>query len=557
MKKIENIVQQLINTKILDVKLKDKAIEILKNSSNRNVLETLFEKGLVSKETFLKVVSNQYSIKYIEKIKSYPRFKEINIPIRFLKEYIMLPIEIKPGKIKIATSNPANAIFQNVVKQFHPNREIEIIYAYKEDLLNIIAKLEERFNLEKYKEQIEKELKGQLSVKGEDSAAIKLIKQIIKVAINRHTSDIHIEPLSDDAKIRFRIYGTLEEYTELDKDIYNALISRIKLLCPGMDVSEKRKPQDGAFSMKINGNDFDFRVSTLPTIWGESCVIRILDKRSILKKLDNIGISENNLIKLKKALAQPNGIFLVTGPTGSGKSTTLYGSINEIMSEENKIITVEDPVEYKLDGIQQVPVNPKIGMTFAGALRSILRQDPDIIMIGEIRDKETLEIAIKAALTGHLVISTLHTNDSISAINRMIDMGVQPFLIASALVGVEAQRLVKTNCPYCKEEYIPNKGYLDLLKPIIPNIENVKFYKGIGCEKCGGTGYMGRTLITEIFLKTQELEEMIIKGAKSIEIEQYLKEKQNFTRMFIDGIQKAIKGITTIEEVFRVAKLEE
>ena len=557
MEKIQSIIKQLINAKILDKSLENKALEILKNSSNRNVLEALFEKGLITKNLFLKIMSNQYSINFIEKIETYPKYEEIKIPIRFLKEYIMLPIEIKPNKITIATSNPANAMFQSIIKQFHPNKEIITVYAYKEDLLNVITKIEERFNLEKYKEQIEKELKGEVTITNEDSAAIKLIKQIIKIAVSRHTSDIHIEPLEDEAKIRFRIFGTLEEYTELDKDIYNALISRIKLLCPGMDVSEKRKPQDGAFSMKIDENEFDFRVSTLPTIWGESCVIRILDKRSILKKLDDIGISKNNLIKLKKSLKQPNGIFLVTGPTGSGKSTTLYASINEIMSPKNKIITVEDPVEYKLNGIQQVPVNPKIGMTFAGALRSILRQDPDIIMIGEIRDKETLEIAIKAALTGHLVISTLHTNNAISTINRMIDMGVQPFLIASALVGVEAQRLVKTNCPYCKEEYVPNKIYLDMLKPIIPNIDNIKFYKGIGCEKCNGTGYTGRTLITEIFTKTQELEEMIIQGAKSTEIEQYLKEKQGFSRMFIDGIQKAIDGITTVEEIFRIAKLEE
>jgi general secretion pathway protein E/type IV pilus assembly protein PilB len=317
-------------------------------------------------------------------------------------------------------------------------------------------------------------------------------------------------------------------------------------------VSEKRKPQDGSFTMEFNKNNFDFRVSTLPTIWGESIVIRILDKRSILKSINEIGITQKNLILLKKALLQPNGIFLVTGPTGSGKSTTLYAALNEINSIDKKIITVEDPVEYKLKGIQQVQVNPKIGLTFARVLRSILRQDPDIIMIGEIRDLETLEIAIKAAMTGHLVLSTLHTNDAVSAINRMIDMGADSFLVATALIGVEAQRLVKTICPYCRVPYKPADVYLEPIKNIIQ--KETIFYKGKGCEKCNMTGFSGRTLITEIFLNDEKLESMISRKKEKLDLLHYLNSKE-YKTMFYDGLLKALKGITTLEEVFRVAKL--
>ena len=290
----------------------------------------------------------------------------------------------------------------------------------------------------------------------------------------------------------------------------------------------------------------------MPTIWGESIVIRILDKRNILKKLDDIGITSKNLNFLRTALSKPNGIFLVTGPTGSGKSTTLYASLNEIAKPDVKVITVEDPVEYKLHGIQQVQVNPRAGITFASALRSILRQDPDIIMIGEIRDLETLEIAIKAALTGHLVLSTLHTNDSVSAINRMIDMGAEPFMVAAALVGVEAQRLVRKNCPYCLEPYKPSEAYLEPIKHLIG--KDTIFYHGRGCEKCDNTGYLGRTLISEIFLNDDKLEGMIAKNKDRVDILRYL-ESQGFKKMFFDGIIKAKNKITTLEEVYRVAKL--
>jgi len=421
--------------------------------------------------------------------------------------------------------------------------------AHKEDIDKLLKLLEDKEEINKLKVEIKKELKGE-EVAGEESAVVRLIKFIIKSSIEQNASDIHIEPTEDEALVRIRIYGTLYEKWDLEEDVYNALNSRIKLEA-GMDVSEKRKPQDGAFSMEIDGNHFDFRISTLPTVWGESIVIRILDKRNILKRLDDIGISEKNLELLRNALKKPNGIFLVTGPTGSGKSTTLYASLNEIAGIEKKVITVEDPVEYKLKGIQQVQVNPKVGLTFANTLRSILRQDPDIIMIGEIRDLETLEIAIKAALTGHLVLSTLHTNDAISAVSRMIDMGAESYMVAAALVGVEAQRLVKKNCPYCISPYKPSDAYLEPIKHLLP--PNAIFYKGKGCERCNMTGFIGRTLVTEIFLVDEKLESLISKNKDKTELNEYLKSK-GYRNMFYDGLIKALNGITSLEEVYRVAK---
>jgi general secretion pathway protein E/type IV pilus assembly protein PilB len=488
-------------------------------------------------------------VKYVDNLDQV-RLRDIKIPVNILKQTLAVPVEIKYDKVVVAMADPLDWNAQALIKRYFQDKNLEIVLGFKEDILKIIKKVDDREKVKEILSDIKKELKGG-EVKGNESAVMRLIKYIVVSAIERKASDIHIEADEKEGEVRLRIFGTLYEFLDFDYDVFYALDSRLKILS-GLDVSEKRKPQDGAFSMKFGSNSFDFRVSTLPTIWGESIVIRILDKRNILKKIDEIGITEKNLEILKKALSSPNGIFLVTGPTGSGKSTTLYASLNEINNVTEKIITVEDPVEYKLKGIQQVQVNAKVGLTFAGALRSILRQDPDIIMIGEIRDLETLEIAIKAALTGHLVISTLHTNDAVSAINRMIDMGADPFMVATSLVGVEAQRLVKTICPYCKTTYKPADVYLEPIKGILP--KNSVFYKGKGCEKCNMTGFSGRTLITEIFLNDEHLEALISKNKDKLELLHYL-QKKGYKTMFYDGLLKALKGITTLEEVYKVAKL--
>ena len=555
---MENLLKQLYEYQLLLKKENfNNIINEFQNSKFNDFLNFLYENNYINKKTYLMLLSEKYGYNYLEILEKLPSLKIVNIPFKFLKENKFLPFKILENEVYIAISDPKKINFLGLLNQYFNGKKFKYFIMTKEDLDNILTKLEEEKLFIEYINQIKKDLNKEMNTsdyknENTESAVLKLVELIIKSAIKKQTSDIHIEGGEKQGKIRFRILGTMTEFSNLDLNVYNAVISRIKLLAK-MDVSDKFKPQDGSFSMKFNDKSFDFRVSTLPTIKGESCVIRILNKSNILKKLDDIGISYYNLDKIKNLISSPNGIFLVTGPTGSGKSTTLYAVLNSLDKEKYKIITVEDPVEYKLEGIEQVQVNPKKGLTFGTALRSILRQDPDIIMIGEIRDKETLEIAIKAALTGHLVISTLHTNDSVSAINRMIDMGVPKYLIASALIGIEAQRLVKITCPYCKKEYEPPKGLYKIVQPLFP--KNIKFYKGTGCEKCNYTGYISRTIISEVFIKNAEVEEMILKGNTKIEIEEVLKEKHDFITMFTDGIKKVINGETTIEEIFRAAKI--
>ncbi len=373
---------------------------------------------------------------------------------------------------------------------------------------------------------------------------------ILKACIRARASDVHIEPTEKNCVVRARVDGKLAEIFIFEKDIYPPLASRLKLLA-NLDIAEKRKPQDGRFSTAVGEREYDFRISTLPILYGESIVMRVLDKAKALVKLEDAGMDTLSYKKLLKGLKEPFGIILVTGPTGSGKTTTLYGALNELRNVADKVITVEDPVEYRMNLIQQVQVNPKIGLSFADALRSILRQDPDKIMIGEIRDQETLEIAIKAALTGHMVISTLHTNNAISAIPRMVDMGIENYLISGALVAIQAQRLVRKICSKCKiVEKIP-ASTLEELENFIP--ENAIFYKGQGCKECNDTGYMGREMICEVLNVTEELSSLIAKGApKDAMLAQATKD--GFIGIFENGIQKALDGITSIEEILRVAK---
>ncbi len=544
-----NIEKQWLQKGIISEEQYRKAFEYQKRYPDKKFANILLELGCISKKEYLENLSEQTGIKYIEDLK-YTKLKNVKIPINVLKQIQSVPIEIKYDKVVVAMADPLDWNAQAIIKRFFNDKKLEVLLACKDDIAKIIKKIQDKEEVKEILNDVKKELKGE-KTKFDESAVMRLIKYILAHAVKRNASDIHIEAEENEAKVRIRIFGTLYEFLDFDEEIFYAINSRIKLLC-ALDVSEKRKPQDGSFSMQFEKNKFDFRVSTLPTIWGESIVIRILDKRSILKSIDEIGISEKNLSLLKKALLKPNGIFLVTGPTGSGKSTTLYAALNEINNSDKKIITVEDTVEYKLRGIQQVQVNYKVGLTFVNVLRSVLRQDPDIIMIGEIRDAETLKIAIKAAMTGHLVLSTLHTNDAISAINRMIDMGAEAFLVATSLIGVKAQRLVKKICPYCRSVDKPSDAYLEPIKDILPTMPT--FYKGRGCEKCNMTGFVGRVLISEIFLNDDKLESFITKNKEKSQISFYLKEK-GFKTMFEDGVSKALRGITTLEEIYKVAQL--
>ncbi len=383
----------------------------------------------------------------------------------------------------------------------------------------------------------------------DEAPVIKLLNALLLEAVKERASDIHIEPYERELEVRFRVDGILKKILTPPKIIHEALISRIKILA-NLDIAEKRLPQDGRIRVVVGGKDIDIRVSVTPTFFGERAVLRILDRMKGIMSLEELGLSDKKLELFSSLLTRSNGIILVTGPTGSGKTTTLYGSLLKIYSEEKNIITIEDPVEYQIKGVGQIQVNPKINLTFAAGLRSILRQDPDIIMVGEIRDRETAEIAVQASLTGHLVLSTLHTNDAPSALTRLIDMDIEPFLVASSLTGVLAQRLVRKNCPFCNE---PVKlSYQEKEKLKASGYENIEFtYQGKGCGECRGKGYLGRTGIFELLLVDEEIKNLILakKDARSI------KEKavsNGMETLLDDGIAKVKDGLTTLEEVLRV-----
>ncbi len=475
-------------------------------------------------------------------------------PLGQLKKYQAIPIKESDIYLLVAIADPLNIQAKDVVQRLFPKKPIKWALATKQQIENYLNKLELNENIKGYINEIRQDLQHGITDREnieESSAILKLIEAILKTAILSRASDIHIEPTENSCIVRTRVDGILTEKFMFDKDIYAPLSSRLKLLA-NLDIAEKRKPQDGRFSEKILGKEYDFRISTLPIVSGESIVMRILDKTKAMIPLEQAGMSRHNFEIFTKALKTPYGIILVTGPTGSGKSTTLYGALNMLRSVEKKIITVEDPVEYQINMVQQAQVNPKIGFTFASALRSILRQDPDIIMVGEIRDEETIRIAVQAALTGHLVLSTLHTNDAISAINRMIDMGIEPYLVSGALIAIEAQRLVRKICPHCKVETELEPSVFEEISPYLPS--QYRFFKGKGCKHCEGTGYIGREMICEVLKVDDEIQRMIAKEESKEHIFKAAL-KKGFRPMIQDGITKAIEGSTTVEEVLRVTRL--
>jgi len=385
----------------------------------------------------------------------------------------------------------------------------------------------------------------------EEAPIIRLLNALFQQAIKERASDIHIEPYEKELDVRIRVDGILHRVLSPPKIIQDALISRVKVMA-NLDIAEKRLPQDGRIRLLIGGKDIDIRVSIVPTSFGERAVLRLLDRKHGLIGLSELGLNEDDKRDLEELLLRSNGIVLVTGPTGSGKTTTLYAALNRIHTEDKNIITVEDPVEYQLRGIGQIQVNPKIGLTFASGLRSILRQDPDVIMVGEIRDLETAEIAVQASLTGHLVLSTLHTNDASSAITRLIDMGVEPFLIASSLIAVLAQRLVRKICPYCKEPYKPTEAEISYFSGSAP-FSTVQLQRGRGCDRCRGSGYLGRTGIFEL-LRTDGTVRELITGRKDSQLIKDHAVASGMKTLYLDGLDKVLKGYTTLEEVLRVTR---
>ena len=474
------------------------------------------------------------------------------VPLAQLQKYNAIPISQDDMNVIIAFNDPLNIDAQEAIQRLFPRKILKVALSTKKQIASYLYKIALKDSVKDLVKKIKEELNSisTLEEQQEASSVLQLIDVILKTCINSRASDIHIEPTEKNCVVRARVDGKLVETFIFEKEIYPPLASRLKLLA-NLDIAEKRRPQDGRFSTLVGTREYDFRISNLPILYGESIVMRVLDKEKALVKLEDAGMDSASYHKLIKGLQAPYGIILVTGPTGSGKTTTLYGALNELRNVEDKVITVEDPVEYRMNLIQQVQVNAKVGLSFADALRSILRQDPDKIMIGEIRDQETLEIAIKAALTGHMVISTLHTNDSISAIPRMADMGIEHYLISGALVAIQAQRLVRKICKHCKVEEPLSATILEELHGNIP--EGAKFYKGSGCRECGDSGYMGREMICEVLTVTDELSSLIAKGASKDQMHEQAV-KDGFVDIFQNGLQKALDGITSIEEVLKVAK---
>ncbi|WP_462101780.1 GspE/PulE family protein [Campylobacter concisus] len=583
MKNVENVILKNIEQ---NGKLSTSDIEKIKRISEqegKGLVKILRDENLINDEDFMEILSDIYRRGHVNideisndlelDIKAFVKFisekfkvlyfdlDDIDIDYRIseklstaqLKTYSAIPVKEDEISVYVAFKNPFDVIAQDKVQNLFNRKLLKVAIAQPTQIEKYISKLALNESIKDVITEIRRELSSSASQgqNTENSGILKLIEIILKTSIQSRASDIHIEPTETNCIVRSRIDGMLSETFIFDKDIYPPMVSRMKLLS-NMDIAERRRPQDGRFSAQILDKEYDFRISTLPILNGESIVLRILDKSKVIINLEDLGMHPDNFAKFKKSMKAPYGIILVTGPTGSGKTTTLYGALNDIKSVKTKIITVEDPVEYQLNMIQQVHVNEKAGLTFVSALRSILRQDPDVIMIGEIRDQETLRIAIQAALTGHLVFSTLHTNDAISALPRMIDMGIEPYLVSGALVCIEAQRLVRKLCPHCKQKITLSQKAFDEVKKFVP--ENYQFYKSVGCPQCSQTGYLGREMISEILPISDHIASMVANGASKDELKSVAYE-EGFIDMFHDGVIRAANGITTLEEVYRVAKI--
>lgn len=523
--------------------------------------KVLVKTGLIDEEDLVAFLSSKLELPRIELANYLIDSKIIDlVPENLARKYELIPVLKIGSRLTCAMLDPWNifaldeirmktnlTIEPAVATESEIKKAIDQYYGAKGSMEDLIKSIDEKKLGIEETDIDPKKLKGIV----EEPIVIKLVNLIIVKALEERASDIHIEPEESVLRTRFRVDGMLQETPSPPKHLQSAIISRIKIMAK-LDIAERRKPQDGRFTIKMEGREIDVRVSCIPTIYGENVVLRLLDVATALLALKDMGFSKKVLQRYEKFIYRPHGIILVTGPTGSGKTTTLYASLDKINTVEKNIITIEDPVEYKLEGIRQIQINPKVDLTFANGLRSILRQDPDIIMVGEMRDFETAEIAIQAALTGHLVFSTLHTNDAPGAVTRMVDMGVEPFLVSSSVIGVLAQRLVRTICLDCKEEYEPSKE--ELMDIGLENQKTgMKFYRGKGCTKCRQTGYKGRIGIFELMLINDEMRNLIVGKTPTEKIRQKAL-TEGMISLQADGIEKIREGLTTVEEVLRVTE---
>ncbi|MBW1614483.1 MAG: Flp pilus assembly complex ATPase component TadA [Deltaproteobacteria bacterium] len=558
----------LIESGLLTIdKLKD-ALQAQKNTGKR-LGEALIDMKIISEEEMAFSLAMQLKIPFIDLVDYSIKDDVIDsIPEEVCQKFVCIPLSLKNNILHVAMADPLDLhimkdlqfitgyniqpaiatrsqIMDKLQRHYHPERTIkDVADEFVED-----AGLMEFFPDEEKKIEEEEDFES-----FKDSPFIKMVDLIIRNAIKSGSSDVHIEAQENHVRVRNRIDGVLKDSIKLPKWTQPIIISRIKVLA-GLNIAERRLPQDGRIKVKARNVSVDLRVSTLPTYYGEKAVIRILNKEEAFLSLDQLGLSQKNLTILTNFIHRPQGMVLITGPTGSGKTSTLYACMREIKSEEVNIISVEDPVEYELSGVNQVQINEKVGLSFPFVLRSILRQDPNVIMIGEIRDEETAEIAVQASMTGHLVLSTLHTNDAPAAVTRLLDIGIPPYLIASSLVGIVAQRLVRTICPDCKEEYVPSQDSLARLN-MDQNDLPFKFYRGAGCPNCNNTGFIGRTAIEEIMIVGPKIRELIQSSATADTLRDAAM-AMGMTTLGMSGMRKIEKGITTIEEVLKAVHEKE
>lgn len=533
----------------------EEALRQQKRIKTKRLGEVLVDMNLVKEEDILEVLESQLKIPSIDlaNYKIDPTITAL-IPENIARRYSLMPINIRDNILIVAMSDPFNIFAIDDIKLL-TGMEIEIVISLKSVILKTIDKFYRDEKTKKVLEEFEEsytpssidDLDDEDLSNVNSAPVVKLVNSIVGQAIKMNASDIHIEPFESSVRVRYRIDGDLQEIMKFSIRSQMAIVTRVKIMGK-MDIAERRNPQDGRVETELEGKEIDMRISTLPTVYGEKIVIRLLDRNGFVFSKEDLGFDDRDLRLFNKIIKQPYGIILVTGPTGSGKSTTLYTILKDLNDEEKNIITVEDPVEYKLEGINQVQVNNKSGLTFAKGLRSILRQDPDIIMIGEIRDSETAEISVRASITGHLVLSTLHTNDTASTIVRLIDMGIEPYLVSTSVIGIISQRLVKKLCPGCKIPYEPTPQEKRILG-LNPE-EKVTLYKPVGCNKCI-KGYRGRVAIHEIMDIDKDIRKLIDDRATTDELRE-ASIKNGMKTLYDNVVNLALKGITSVEEVFRI-----
>jgi general secretion pathway protein E len=522
--------------------------------------EALVALGVVTQEEVLRALATQQELPFLsrdEMPSALPVLK--NLSAKYLRTYAVCPVSVEGGQLTVATSDPRNPVVLDDLRQT-TGLTVKLVISSPEAITEAIDRTYDGANASALQRIVE----GMEDERGPDgdedvshlrdmafeAPVVRLVNLLIENAITAEASDIHIEPFEDTLRIRYRIDGILYDQEAPPRRLQAAVTSRIKIMAE-MNIAERRLPQDGRIRVNLHGARVDIRVSTIPTVHGESIVMRLLQRSSVFLPLDKLGFRADTLTRFESLIKRPHGIILVTGPTGSGKTTTLYAALDKINSPDRKIITIEDPVEYQLKGVNQIPVKPKIGLTFATGLRHIVRQDPDVILVGEIRDLETAEIAIQASLTGHLVFSTLHTNDAPAAITRLQDMGVEPYLVASVLEAVLAQRLVRRICIACRVADTPSAADLDALG--VTAGPNTRLFRGKGCEECRGTGYRGRMGIYELFPITEDARSLILRRAPARDIRQHAIVAGMVT-LRMDGWRRAREGMTTVDEILRVTQ---